>query len=138
MRFRPSSAQEHPAMNIVLWIVTGFLAAVFLGSGITKLIRPQDRLEALGMRWAADMRASTVKGIGLAEVLGAIGMILPGVTGVATFLVPIAATGLVVTMVGAVITHVRRGDGAKAVLPSAVFGLLVLFVAVGRFGPWAL
>lgn len=123
-------------MNIVLWIVAGLLAVAFLGAGVMKLTRPREKLVASGMGWAGDMQSSTVKGIGLAEVLGAVGLILPGVSGIATFLVPVAAVGLLITMIGAVITHLRRGE-TQAIVPSGVLGILSLFVAIGRFGPWA-
>lgn len=62
----------------------------------------------------------------------AIGLVLPGVTGIAPVLVPIAAVGLAVTMVGAVITHVRRHDPMASVAPSVVLMQLSLVVAIGR------
>ena len=123
-------------MNIALWIVAGFLALAFLASGLLKLIRPKEKLAASGLAWAEDFTAGPVKLIGLAEVLGALGLILPAVFGVATILVPIAATALAVLMAGAVVVHLRRGE-VLGILPSLILGLLALFVAIGRFGPWA-
>lgn len=71
------------------------------------------------------------------EVLGALGLILPALLGVATVLVPIAATGLALVMVGAAVVHVRRGDGVQAAIPSLVLAALAAVVAWGRFGPYA-
>jgi len=121
-------------MNIVLWIVAGLLAAAFLGAGVLKLVRPREQLQASGMGWVEGFSATAIKGIGLAEVLGAVGLILPAVTGIAPILVPLAATGLLVTMIGAVVVHVRRHE---SFVPPLVLGVLALVVAVGRFGPWS-
>ncbi|WP_201774086.1 DoxX family protein [Demequina oxidasica] len=74
-----------------------------------------------------------VRGIGAAEILGGLGLILPAVTGIAVILVPIAATGLLLTMIGAVVIHAKDGDPLKAFAPSIVLGAVALLVAVGRF-----
>jgi hypothetical protein len=70
-------------------------------------------------------------------VLGAIGLILPALTGIAPVLVPLAATGLAITMVLAAVMHLRRGDGAASVVPNIVLFSLAVFVAWGRFGAYA-
>ena len=77
-----------------------------------------------------------IKAIGVAEVLGAIGLILPALTGIAVILVPVAAVELALDMLGAVITHLRRGE-SKVVAAPVVLLLLAAFVAWGRFGPYA-
>lgn len=123
-------------MNITLWIIASVLALAFLAAGIVKLFQPKEKLAASGMGWTDDFSAGAVKAIGLTEVLGAFGLILPAVTGIATFLVPVAATGFVILMVGAMITHLKRGE-KQMVFINLVLGALALFVAVGRFGPWA-
>jgi len=87
------------------------------------------------MPWVGDFTAKQVRGIGAVEVAGALGLVLPALTGIAPVLVPIAATGLVITMAAAVTVHLRRGDGVAGAAPSVVLGLLALVVAVGRFGP---
>jgi len=74
--------------------------------------------------------------IGMAEILGAIGLILPLATGIATLLTPLAAVGLVVIQLGAVVVHVRRGEG-KTVPFNVVLVLLGAFVAIGRFANWS-
>jgi len=119
-------------MNIALWIVAGVLAAVFAAAGTTKLVRSRADLEAQ-MGWVADFSDGQVKAIGALEVLGAVGLILPAVLDIAPVLVPIAATGLALLMVGAAVVHLRRGDPTAAVVPSLVLALASAFVAVGRF-----
>ena len=123
-------------MNVVLWIVAGVLAAAFLASGLMKLAQPKKKIVDSGMGWAEDFSDGAVKGIGALEVLGALGLILPAVFDVATVLVPIAATGLALIMLGAAVTHVRRKE-SQMVVVNVVLLLLAAFVAWGRFGPYA-
>ena len=123
-------------MNITLWIVAAVLALAFLGAGAMKLTQPKEKLAASGMGWTESFSSGAVKAIGAAEVLGALGLILPALTGIATFLVPLAATGLVLIMVGAIITHLRRKEGQMVVV-NVILGALALFVSIGRFGAWA-
>lgn len=123
-------------MNIALWVIASVLALAFLAAGAMKLAQPKEKLAASGMGWTEGFTPSAIKAIGLAEVLGALGLILPAVTGVATFLVPLAATGLAVIMIGAIITHLRRKEGQMVVI-NVTLGALALFVAIGRFGAWA-
>ena len=124
-------------MNTVLWIVAAVLAVAFLGAGAMKLTKTREQLQPQ-MPWVEDASDGMVKGIGAAEALGALGLILLGLTGIAPVLTPIAATGLVVTMIGALITHIRRGEGLAASIPAIVLGLLSAFVAWGRFGSYPL
>lgn len=124
-------------MNITLWIIASVLALGFLAAGSMKISQPQVKLAASGgMGWTEASSRATIKAIGLAEILGALGLILPGVTGVATFLVPVAATGLTIVMVGAVITHLKRGEKQMVVI-NLILAALALIVAIGRYGPWA-
>nr|WP_269078416.1 DoxX family protein [Demequina oxidasica] len=85
------------------------------------------------MAWMKHFSDAQVRGIGAAEILGGLGLILPAVTGIAVILVPIAATGLLLTMIGAVVIHAKDGDPLKAFAPSIVLGAVALLVAVGRF-----
>lgn len=123
-------------MNVVLWIVAGLLAFAFLAAGAMKVAQPKEKLAASGMGWTEDFSAGAVKTIGLLEVLGAIGLILPALLDIAPVLVPIAATGLAVTMLGAVVVHARRGE-KQAFAPPIVLLILAVIVAWGRFGPYA-
>ena len=122
-------------MNVVLWVIAGLLALAFLGAGLTKLLQPKEKL-ATNMGWTDDFSAGVVKTIGALEILAAVGLILPAVLGIATVLVPIAATGLVLLMVGAAITHVRRGESQMIVVNLTLL-VLAAIVAWGRFGPYS-
>jgi uncharacterized membrane protein YphA (DoxX/SURF4 family) len=123
-------------MNIVLWILAGLLAAAFLAAGGMKLAQPKEKLAANpNMAWAEDFSPGMLKTIGALEVLAAVGLILPAVLGIVPVLVPLAAAGLVLLMVGASITHARRKE-SQAVVTNVVLIALALVVAVGRFGPY--
>jgi DoxX-like family len=120
-------------VNIALWSVAVVLAVAFLAGGAVKIVRPKEQLVTSGFRFAEDFSAGAVKTIGSLEVLAAVGLTLPGLLGIAPILVALAATGVVLLMIGATVTHLRRGE------PQAVpvtLGLLALaaFVAWGRFG----
>jgi hypothetical protein len=123
-------------MNVVLWIVAGVLAAFYLAAGLTKLSQPREKLAAGQMGWAEDFSDGGVKGIGAVELLGAIGLILPWALGIATILTPLAATGLVIVQIGAIVVHVRRKE-LKALPINVVLVLLAAFVAIGRFANWS-
>ena len=123
-------------MNVVLWIVAGVLAAAFLASGLMKLAQPKKKIVDSGMGWAEDFSDGAVKGIGALEVLGALGLILPAVFDVAPVLVPIAAVGLALVMAGAAVVHARRKE-TPMVVANLVLLALAVFVAWGRFGPYA-
>jgi DoxX-like family len=123
-------------VNVVLWVLAGVLALAFLAAGGLKLTQPKEKLAASGLAWTEDYSARSIKGIGTLEVLGAIGLILPALLGIATVLVPLAATGLVLVMVGAAITHARRGE-TPLIAINVVLLLLAAVVAWGRFGTYA-
>ena len=123
-------------MNIALWIAAGLLAVAFLAAGLMKITGKREQMIER-MPWVADFSQGQVKAIGAVEVLGAIGLILPALTGIAPVLVPLAATGLAITMVLAAVMHLRRGDGAASVVPNIVLFALAVFVAWGRFGAYA-
>jgi uncharacterized membrane protein len=116
-------------MNIALWVVATLLAVAFFAGGSMKATQPKDKLKK-NMPWVHDFSATQVKAIGTLEILASIGLILPA----ALDIVPLAASGLVLIMAGAVVTHTRRHE--PQVLPvNLVLGLLAAFVAWGRFGP---
>jgi uncharacterized membrane protein YphA (DoxX/SURF4 family) len=123
-------------MNVVIWIVQGLLAALFLFSGGSKLVTPEPKLKET-MAWIDTYPKNSVRYIGAAEVLAAIGLILPAATKIAPVLTPIAAVGLFVIMAGATITHLKLNE-AKATPITIVLGLLSLFVAITRFGPYSI
>jgi uncharacterized membrane protein YphA (DoxX/SURF4 family) len=118
-------------MGIALWVVQVLVAAAFLVSGATKLSQPKEKL-LKNMAWVEDFSQPTLRIIGALEVLGAIGIVLPALTGIVPWLTPLAALGLVLTMIGAALTHFRRTEyGGIAV--NAVLLILAAFVACGRF-----
>ncbi len=123
-------------MNTVIWIAQGILAAVFLAAGLMKLTQ---RREALQQKtpYVEDFTEAQINTIGTLEVLGAIGVVVPGAIGVAPILTPIAACGLALTMVVAAVTLIRRGERSHVPLNVVIFALAV-FVAIERFGPHAL
>ncbi|GAB5494240.1 MAG: DoxX family protein [Phototrophicaceae bacterium] len=116
-------------MQIALWIVQGLLAFAFFMAGMMKTVKSKEELQGTGdrMAWTEDFDANVLKGIGLVEVLGAIGLILPILLGIAEFLTPLAAAGLILTMIGAIITHVRRGE-MQAIVSNVVLGAMAAFV----------
>ena len=119
-------------MDTFLWILQWLLAAVFLMAGAMKLMQPKEELAA-NMGWVEDFSANTVRGIGAAEVAAAIGLVLPPLTDIAPVLSPLAATGLVVVMVGAAAVHRRRNE-AQYIAVTATLAIVAAFVAIGRFG----
>lgn len=114
--------------NHILWIVQGLLAALFLFAGGVKLVIPSDAL----VKQAPMFSATFLRFIGVCEVLGAIGLILPWLLRVRARLTPLAASCLVVIMIGATIVTVMLNGPAMAALP-AIVGLLLVWVAFQRF-----
>jgi len=112
-------------MTYALWFLQTVLALLFLFAGGLKLVVP---VEALGMPFL--LPAVFVRFIGMCEVLGALGLILPGLLRIKTSLTPLAATGLAIIMIGA--TAVSMKLGVAAAIPPFVVGLLLVFVAYGR------
>lgn len=117
-------------MNIALWAVQIILALAFLAAGVMKATQPLEKL-AENMGWVNDFSPAFVRFIGVAEVLGAIGLVAPLALGIAPVLTPVAAIALAVTMVGAVVVHARRKENAMLV-PNLVLLAACVFVAVGR------
>ena len=120
-------------MDIAVWIASGLLAAAYLFAGGTKLLTSKERLaENPSMAGAAEaLSATSLKLIGGVEVAGALGLILPWLTGIAPILTPAAAVGLALLQVGAVLFHGRRAE-YKQWPVNAVFLALAVFIAVIR------
>jgi len=119
-------------MNIALWIAQGLLAAMFGMAGIMKTTQPKEKLGEQ-MPWVLDL-PQWVRFIGLVELLGAIGVVVPWATGILPILTPIAAASLALVMLLAIIYHIRAKDDTKSYAPSVFLLLLSAFVAYGRFG----
>jgi len=118
-------------VNVFLWILQILLALAFLAAGVVKMTQPRAKLQT-NMGWVEDFSDTNVKLIGAAEVLGALGLVLPWWTGIAPVLTPIAALCLAVAMAGAVIVHIRRKELPR-IAPAAVLLVLSAVVAIGRF-----
>jgi uncharacterized membrane protein YphA (DoxX/SURF4 family) len=117
------------SVNIVLWVLQIILAVAFFLAGSFKISQPKDKLRPK-MSWVDSYSAGGVKLIALAEILGALGLILPWATGIAKILTPLAALGLLIIMIGAVATHVRRKEPW---IPQLIIAILCLIVAIWRF-----
>jgi len=119
-------------MNTFLWIVQGMLAGVFMMTGTMKVIKKKEQL-ADKMGFVEDFSQQQITGIGILEILGAMGVILPWATGILPWLTPLAAVGLALTMVGAFLTHLRRGEFIPMGLVNIVIFSLAIFTVIGRF-----
>jgi hypothetical protein len=120
-------------VNTALWIISGLLAAAFLFAGLTKLFIPREKLaQAPGGGWTRQFSPRFIKSLGALEVLGAIGLILPTLLGIAPILTPLAAVGIALIMIGAAVVVYRLHE-YKHVLVNLVYLALAAFVAVGRF-----
>jgi hypothetical protein len=126
LRIRRGEARRRPVVGAGLWAVQGLLAALFLFAGGVKFALPMELLEQGGLPGAFGLF------IGACEVLGALGLVLPGATRIRPGLTPLAAAGLVVIMAGATVLTLAGGAGAGAIVPLVV-GALAAVVAYGRW-----
>jgi uncharacterized membrane protein len=117
-------------MNKLLWIVQSLVGVAFTMAGVIKLSTPYDAL-AEQMSWVPHVPAMAVKLIGLVEVAGGLGLILPSVFRIMPGLTPLAAAGLVLTMISAAGLHISIGEAAH-IAPNLVLGSLAALVAWGR------
>ncbi len=120
-------------MNTALWILQGVLAALFLTAGWLKVTKTREKLETF-MPWVQHYATPVVRRVGVAEILGAIGLIVPAAFDVVPWLTPVAASGLALLMALAGIHHVRKGEWSEASFNVVLFAG-TLFVAIFRFGP---
>ncbi len=114
-------------MTKALWIVQGLLAALFLFAGVMKFVMPIEE-----MTREIAMPGLFLRFIGVVEVLGALGLILPGLLRIRPLLTPLAAAGLVIIMAGATVLTLMSAGVVSALVP-LVAGVLALFVAYGRW-----
>ena len=119
-------------MNIALWIFQVLLALLFLFAGGTKLVLPIEVLTSMGSPNQIMLPELLLRFIGVCEVLGALGLVLPGLLKIRPGLTPLAAVGLVIIMIGATILTFL-GDGILLALLPLVAGILVAFIAYGRW-----
>ena len=115
-------------MNIALWIIQVLLAALFIFAGGTKLIMP---IEEMTKQMPIPLPGWFLRFIGVAELLGGIGLVLPWLTRIQPKLTPVAAAGLVIIMIGATVLTLMTGEITMALMPLVV-GILCVFIAYGR------
>lgn len=119
-------------MNIILWIVQILLALLFIFAGATKLIMSGETLaQQMASSNSLVMPIAFIRFIGVVEVLGGLGLVLPGLLKIRRVLTPLAALGLSIVMIGAVVTTIMGPGLGGAVFP-AITLLLCVFVAYGR------
>lgn len=118
-------------MNILLWIIQILLAVLFLFAGGTKLVLSMETMRSMSPPNAIVWSEWFIRLIGVCEVLGALGLVLPGLFRKQEYLTKLAAIGLTIIMIGAVVTTVMS-LGAAAAIPTLIVGLLCAFVAYKR------
>jgi len=118
-------------MGVVTWILQFLLAIAFVAAGLMKMSTPKERLLER-MEWVRAVTPRGIKLVGLLEVLGGLGLVLPAVTGIAPWLTPLAAICLALLMALAIWTHVRLREASQAV-PAAVLLVLLLITTYGLF-----
>jgi len=118
-------------MNILLWIVQIILSLEFLLAGGTKLVMSTEAMERMSPPNAIHLPGPFIKFLGVVEVLGALGLILPGLTRIKRGLTPLSAVGLLIIMIGAVVLTVM-GPGVRDAIVPLITGLLCALVAYGR------
>ncbi|WP_231639747.1 DoxX family protein [Mycobacterium sp. Marseille-P9652] len=118
-------------MNVLLWTLQISLAAIFTASGLAKISMPRDRLIATGQTGIAPFPMPVVRLTAFSELLGAIGIVVPRLVGVAEFLIPAAAGGLAIVMVGAMASHAYLREPRNVAVNVAIF-IAAVTLAVGR------
>ncbi len=120
-------------MIIALWVAIGILALANLAVALMKLIRTKEQLASMGepFAWTGDFSQGQIRLIAVAELLGAVGLVLPRLTGILPWVTGVAAVGIVLLQAGAIVTHLRRGE--RAIVPNVVILLLAVVVAVCVF-----
>jgi uncharacterized membrane protein YphA (DoxX/SURF4 family) len=123
-----TTTKNNKAINISLWIAQGLLAAMFIMAGAMKSTQPIEALAEM-LPWANEVPSALVRFIGISEVLGGLGLLLPALLRIKPILTPIAAAGLVVVQVLAAGFHVSRGE-------NEVIGMNIMLVLVAAFIAW--
>jgi uncharacterized membrane protein YphA (DoxX/SURF4 family) len=115
-------------MNVLLWVLQGLLAAAFLAHGLMLLFPPADVVEAMNATMSPSFRLF----LGVAEVLAAIGLTLPGITRVLPWLVPCAAAGVMIVMISATVLHVARNEVSSTIITA----ILLVMASVVAYMRW--
>lgn len=126
-----STGSHSPTLHYGLWAAQVLLGLAFGAAGVMKVTQPIEAL-ADAMGWAGAVPAALVRFIGTAEILGALGLILPAATRIKPALTPLAAAGLTTIMTLASLFHVSRGEfGALPI--NLILGAVAAFIAWGRW-----
>jgi len=123
-------------MNVTLWILQVLLAAIFAGSGTSKISMSRQRLLDTGQTGIAVYPMPVVRFTAACELLAAVGVILPWATGIARVLTPLAAVGLCLVMIGAATAHAKLREPRNVAINAVLFAM-ALTVAVGRLNDLA-
>lgn len=123
-------------MDVALWVAQGLLALIMLMAGLPKIGQPREKMLDR-MAFVEDFTDGPIRTIGILEVLAAVGLILPGLTGIAPILVPLAAVGVALIQTGAIVVHVRRSETRPLVM-NLVLVAIAIFIAWGRLGDYPL
>jgi uncharacterized membrane protein YphA (DoxX/SURF4 family) len=118
-------------MNALLWTLQVLLAAIFTVSGLSKISRPKDRLIAMGQTGVTPFPLPAIRITACCELLGAVGVLLPRLAGVAEFLTPAAVAGFAVVMVGAISSHAYLRE-PRNVAATALILVAAVTVTFGR------
>ena len=119
--------------NLPLWIGQILLALAFLGVGYTHTVGFEQASTMPGRTWMAAVGRDRMRIIGILEILGAIGLILPAATGILPWLTPVAATALAVLMALAIVFHARRPGEGRNIILNVILGAIAALVAYSRF-----
>ena len=124
-------------MGIAVWVLQFLLAIAFCAAGLMKLLRPKAELRER-MAWVEGVTPRGIKVIGLIELLGGLGLVLPALTGIAPILTLLAAIGLAIVMLAAIVVHRRIGDPIGQIVPALLLLVLLLLciwglLAQGRY-----
>lgn len=119
-------------MNIVLWVIQVLVALAFLMAGFMKTFQPIEKLKDQ-MTWVTAVPPAFVRFIGIAELLGGVGLILPALTHILPWLTIAAAVGLVIAMISATVFHIARGEVSPRLVAPVVLLLLAAIIVIGRW-----
>ena len=123
-------------MDTMLWILQILLAIVFAGAGLVMLVKSQADLSRMFGNWVDNVPAPLLKLLGLAELAGAVGLVLPPLVGVLPLLTALAAVGVMIVMIGAVVIHAARSEYPNVAL-NLTFAAMAGAIAWARLGPYA-
>lgn len=123
-----ANQKSSKALNVALWVSQGLLAAMFIMAGTNKCFQTIDELSKM-LPWATQVPEGLVRFIGISELLGGLGLLLPSILRIKPILTPIAAIGLVTIMVFASIFHISRGE-------TSVIGINFVIMAIALFVAW--